>query len=63
MLIIAFALGGANSKVANHNNPSRSTYNSGAGGLRALYLTLDRLGYRVSRWRQPLTGAFSPRGS
>jgi hypothetical protein len=34
--------------------PHRTTYRSKADGLRALYLTLQRLGFATERWRRPL---------
>ncbi|MHB0913120.1 MAG: DUF4350 domain-containing protein [Armatimonadota bacterium] len=37
--------------------PKRSTYLAAPGGLKALYQTMDRLGYRVERHNHPLTAS------
>lgn len=34
--------------------PVRTSYSAGPGGAKAAYVLLDRLGFRVARWRRPL---------
>ncbi len=62
MVIIAGVMTSSNAALQNESNPSRSTYSNGVGGLRALYLTLEQLGYHVSRWRRPIAGRDLPNG-
>lgn len=37
------------------HNPDRSTYNTGTTGTRAFYDLLGESGYKVKRWREPIT--------
>ena len=39
----------------NESNPNRSTYNVGATGTRAFYDFLAESGFKVSRWRDPIS--------
>jgi len=64
MLGVTVALEGGNPEVATDSlMPSRTTYSNREGGLRALYLTLEKLDYRVSRWRRPFLEGLLPAGT
>lgn len=50
-----FLWGGQRSGMQEEILPNRSSYSSRPGGTKALYLTLDELGYRLRRQRQDLS--------
>ena len=54
VFVIYLALGGEQSARKDEPRFTRTTYSSGPDGLRALYLTLQELGYDARRWRLPL---------
>jgi hypothetical protein len=57
MLLLAALLRGGEAQEAAGGGvmPRRTTFSSAPGGLKALYLALDELGYAVQRLRSPLT--------
>lgn len=57
ILITVFAAGRHDSGTGIELIPRRTTYSARPGGVRALYDTLDKLGYRVSRRLEPLNSA------
>ncbi len=65
MAAVAAALSGSTSSRGGEAGkaPQRTTYSNNEQGLRALYVTLDKLGYRVSRWRRSFGGGTLPAGT
>ena len=54
---LALYLGGGERDPEQEFHPRPTTYSSGPDGLRALYLTLEELGYEVHRLRDPFSAA------
>jgi len=57
VVITIFAAGKRDGGTGIDLIPRRTTYSARPGGLRALYETLDKLGYRVSRRLEPFNSA------